>query len=124
MLALCLGAFALTGCVSLEDQQNVAAIAREHTRKEEYIRSHPKLSPARVAQIRAGQVQIGMTSEEVFASLGNTDTRNTTTTAFGTHEQWGYGGAYIGSDMIRPSNLFLYFDNNILTSIQELGGAR
>lgn len=51
---------------------------------------------------------IGMTEDEVLASSwGRPSSRNTTTTKGGIHEQWVYRRGY------------LYFDNGILTAIQE-----
>jgi len=52
---------------------------------------------------------IGMSSSTARDSTwGSPDHVNTTTTASGTHEQWVYG-----------RNRYLYFDNGVLTSIQE-----
>jgi len=51
---------------------------------------------------------IGMTKEDVLASSwGRPEKINTTTTIRGSREQWVYGGGY------------LYFDENILTAIQN-----
>ena len=52
---------------------------------------------------------IGMTKEEARKSTwGEPQKINTTTTRYGVHEQWVYSG-----------NRYLYFDNGILTSIQN-----
>lgn len=52
---------------------------------------------------------IGMTKSEVENSTwGNPNKINKTTTQYGVHEQWVYSG-----------NRYLYFDDGILTSIQE-----
>ncbi|BCZ47613.1 hypothetical protein psyc5s11_36800 [Clostridium gelidum] len=54
-------------------------------------------------------VSIGMTKSEVLASSwGKPKDINKTTTKYGTNEQWVYSG-----------NRYLYFDNGILTSIQN-----
>ena len=53
--------------------------------------------------------EIGMTREQaVKTTWGEPEKKNTTTTKYGTHEQWVYAG-----------NRYLYFDNGILTSIQQ-----
>ena len=53
-------------------------------------------------------IGIGMSREQVLASVwGKPQQVNTTTNAYGTHEQWVYGRSY------------LYFDNDRLTSIQN-----
>jgi len=53
-------------------------------------------------------VRLGMTREDVLASSWNRPNKvNTTTNRYGTHEQWVYDGNY------------LYFENGILTSIQN-----
>ena len=61
------------------------------------------------AKRRKEGVHIGMTSEEVRgSSWGKPDSINTTTTKYGTREQWVYG---IGN--------YLYFENGKLTAIQN-----
>jgi hypothetical protein len=53
-------------------------------------------------------VSIGMTKEQVLgSSWGKPQSINSTHTAAGTHEQWVYSGGY------------LYFDNDVLTAIQN-----
>ena len=53
-------------------------------------------------------VSIGMTKQEVLeSSWGKPQSINSTHTAAGTHEQWVYSGGY------------LYFDNGVLTAIQN-----
>lgn len=59
--------------------------------------------------MRTQGVRIGMTQEEVVASSwGRPQDINRTTTAYGNHEQWVYGGRN-----------YLYFENGKLTSIQN-----
>lgn len=54
-------------------------------------------------------VSIGMSKEDVYASSwGRPEKVNTTTTKYGTREQWVYG----------PGN-YLYFENGKLTAIQN-----
>lgn len=61
------------------------------------------------ALARTQGVKIGMTQQQVLdSSWGRPESVNKTTDAYGTSEQWVYGG-----------NNYLYFDNGILTSIQN-----
>ena len=54
-------------------------------------------------------VNIGMTMQQVLDSMwGEPEKINKTTTAYGTSEQWVY-----------PNNNYLYFENGILTAIQN-----
>lgn len=57
--------------------------------------------------IYSHKVKIGMTKEECIDSWGRPIKINSTTNAYGTSEQWVYSKGY------------LYFDGNILRSIQE-----
>jgi len=61
------------------------------------------------AKAKTEGVSIGMSQEQVRNSnWGNPKSVNRTTGSYGTHEQWVYGG-----------NNYLYFDNGILTTIQN-----
>jgi hypothetical protein len=68
-----------------------------------------KAAMAEAAYRRGQGVEIGMTRERVLQSQwGRPQKVNTTTTARGTREQWVYGGGN-----------YLYFENGILTTIQN-----
>ncbi|NBX02898.1 MAG: hypothetical protein EBR02_02290 [Alphaproteobacteria bacterium] len=72
-------------------KQELARIAREEAKEK-----------------RSQGVSVGMAKEDVLASSwGRPQSKNVTTGVYGTHEQWVY----------RSSN-YLYFENDILTSIQ------
>jgi hypothetical protein len=60
-----------------------------------------------VAAVLAGRVRIGMTKAMARAAWGEPSDINRTITASVVHEQWVYGDSY------------LYFDNGILTTIQN-----
>ena len=64
---------------------------------------------ANAQRIKNGGYWIGMTDEMAKLSLGNPDEINRTTDSWGVQEQWVYSG----------KNLYLYFENGKLTSIQE-----
>ena len=63
---------------------------------------------AQASSILNHQVSIGMTREMCLAAWGRPYDINTTTTAYGVHEQWCYNGYN-----------FLYFEDGILTNIQN-----
>lgn len=63
--------------------------------------------------IRDGKIRLGMDAQAVLLSWGAPDDTNTTTTQYGKHEQWVYEG-YSLSD-----NDYLYFEDGILTTIQN-----
>jgi len=91
-----------TGYVSLhqfESMDDEAAYKAEQAKK----------AAAKADCDRRGGVRIGMTKAEALASCwGKPSKINTTTTATRTHEQWVYG-----------SRSYLYFDNGILSTIQN-----
>ncbi|SCW84542.1 MORN repeat-containing protein [Paenibacillus tianmuensis] len=66
------------------------------------------------AVIRQQKVRIGMTQDQVLMSWGKPDDVNTTTSSFGTFEQWVYRGSSIGTGN------YLYFTNGVLSSSQTL----
>ena len=67
-----------------------------------------KLAADEKKEARKKGVNIGMTSEQVKASSwGKPQSVNTTTSVYGNREQWVYGRSY------------LYFENGILTTIQN-----
>lgn len=66
------------------------------------------VSTEHLEAIKRGSAVIGMSKCGALASWGKPQNVNTTTTKYGTHEQWAYGG-----------HNFLYFDNDRLTTIQN-----
>lgn len=78
--------------------------------RQEIINRHPEW-PEEIKQlILKRKVRIGMTKEQARASWGEPYKVNKTITRYGVHEQWVYG-IY--------GYAFLYFENDILTSIQN-----
>lgn len=60
------------------------------------------------AQKKREGVRIGMSEQDVLDSSWGKPTKvNRTTSKYGVHEQWVYGGGY------------LYFEDGVLTSIQN-----
>ncbi|MBI4230988.1 MAG: hypothetical protein HY608_09160 [Planctomycetes bacterium] len=72
-----------------------------------FLIQNPDLSPAVAAQIRAGEVSIGMTGNQVCASRGEPKSRNRTVGVWGVHEQWVY------------ERLYVYIENGVVTSYQD-----
>jgi hypothetical protein len=72
-------------------------------------RAKPTQKRTSVAKPRRSGASIGMSKEEALASSwGRPESVNRTTNAYGTREQWVYGGGN-----------YLYFENGVLTSIQN-----
>ena len=77
--------------------------------KRQIAAAERKEKEAERKQKRSQGVHIGMSKEDVLvSSWGRPEKVNTTTNAYGTHEQWVYGGRN-----------YLYFDNGVITSIQN-----
>lgn len=72
--------------------------------------NHPEWSDEDCATIAQRSVQIGFTREQAIAAWGRPRDINRTTGEWGINEQWVYGEYDINC---------LYFDNGILTSIQN-----
>ena len=87
-----------------ELQQKLDVIA--HTYVDKYSTDEVKNA------ISEGKLLIGMVTFEVAAVKGHPKDINKTTGAWGVHEQWVY-------DNGRYNEMYLYFENNILTSWQD-----
>lgn len=75
---------------------------------EKYFAQNPA-TPDEIKQaIVDGRVLVGMTWEQVKLSVGDVMRVNRTQTAYGVHEQ-----------LIYPSNLYVYLDNNVVTAVQD-----
>lgn len=75
-------------------------------REEIFIR-HPDWSQEIKNLILGSKIQLGMTTDQAFASWGYPEDINRTVGSWGTHEQWVYSSKY------------LYFENGVLTSWQD-----
>lgn len=93
-----------------EERQRAAKrkAAEEKSRAEMEARLKAAYDERTVRKIMAGEVWIGMTASMALESWGRPSDINRTTYASHTHEQWVYG-----------SKRCLYFDNGILTAIQD-----
>ena len=86
-------------------QEEAERKAKEKKEAEEKARKEAEEKARKKSQ----GVRIGMSKQDVLdSSWGKPDHINTTTTRYGVHEQWVYGGGN-----------YLYFENGILTSIQN-----
>lgn len=79
--------------------------AAKEKRKEDLIKKYGATNGALIA---AGQVQVGMTAQMCIDAWGKPTKINTTTSTYGTREQWVYN-----------HTSYLYFKDGILTSIQN-----
>jgi ribosomal protein L37AE/L43A len=68
---------------------------------------HPDWSLDDCETILKGQVRVGFTKDQAITAWGRPEDINRTTSAYGTSEQWVYGYNY------------LYFDDGVLTTIQN-----
>ena len=85
-----------------------------------YINNHPDLKKDIKSIILEGKLKIGMSAEQVIASIGNPEDVNTTVTEFGTNEQWIYGFTGVNASGYYVDNSqYIYFDNGKLTTIQK-----
>ena len=78
--------------------------------KEKFERLVPKYGKATAKMMVEGKVRIGWSKQMCRESWGEPDDINRTTGSWGTHEQWVYGDIYCD---------YLYFENGVLTSIQN-----
>lgn len=108
----------LSGCVTAESLKKLpdeklrysSLHHPENLYRREIVNRHPDWPEKTKQAILSGKVFIGMPKEQARASWGEAYRVNRTTTQYGTHEQWVYG-IY--------GHSFLYFVNDILTSIQN-----
>lgn len=102
-LILALSMFLLIGCAGMPYYTSPAL-------KQKFFDEHPNTSAETKEFILKGHTKIGMTKDEVIASIGKPETINTTVLGDSTHEQWVYNYGY--------SSTLYYFDNDKLTSYQ------
>jgi hypothetical protein len=89
----------------LENEQKLKAQKAEWAELEKkYIKQYGEKT---YNKLKAGFYWIGMNKEMATISLGSPNSVNRTVGSWGVHEQWVY------------SNLYLYFENGILTSYQD-----
>jgi hypothetical protein len=102
--------------ISENEKQRIASETERQKREEKLIKQkiaemrkkHPGWSDNTINHILKNSVHIGMTKDQAIASWGNPDSINRTITSKFIHEQWVYEGRN-----------YLYFDNDVLTSIQN-----
>ncbi|NBW72272.1 MAG: hypothetical protein EBR24_05750 [Flavobacteriia bacterium] len=89
----------------LENEQKIKIQKAEWAKLEKiYIKKYGQTTYSKLKQ---GYYWIGMTREMATISLGSPNDINRTVGSWGVHEQWVY------------DNLYLYFENGILTSYQN-----
>lgn len=99
-----------------KQQEEQERIQKQQKEEREYHQMLVKKYGATNAKlIENGEVKIGFTKQMCIESWGEPDDINTTTTAYGIHEQWVYYDDYYWSFDMRC----LYFDNGVLVTIQD-----
>jgi hypothetical protein len=88
----------------------VEEAAAVDTRRQSFVASHPELPPDIRRAIASGRIVRGMSPEMVRAAIGEPLSINRSVGGWGVNEQWIY------------SALYVYLDNEVLTSWQEFGG--
>ncbi len=97
------------GPISMDDWKYIDGEYRRNLANMERIADGEKERKERIESARGKNPTLGMTYDEVKASLwGEPYDINRTVTQYGTHEQWVYGNGQ-----------YLYFDDGILTSFQD-----
>lgn len=127
----------LSGCITAEKLESFSndklAIYRQfhrgeglynsemRKRRQIAIDNHPEWPEKNKQEILGGFISIGMTEEQVKASWGKPDKINRTITSSGKQEQWiyGYREGFGGGTMYWLPKEYIYFENGILTSIQN-----
>lgn len=101
------------------DRQETMRKAAESARQTEYVQLNPQMDADLQEAILAGQIIIGMTTDQVRASRGKPGSINRSIGRWGVHEQWVY--YYTTSSVWFPIEyqLYLYFENGRLTSWQD-----
>ncbi|MEQ9716276.1 MAG: hypothetical protein ACTSSP_06645 [Candidatus Asgardarchaeia archaeon] len=79
--------------------------------RECFVERHPDLPEKTKQAILNKEIFIGMSREEAWTSWGPPYDINRTVNSEGVYEQWIYGSF--------PHNIYLYFENDILTSYQD-----
>lgn len=93
----------------IEAEEKAKEEAERKAKEEQEAREKAKKEAEEKARKKREGVRLGMSKQDVLdSSWGKPDHINKTTTRYGTHEQWVYGGGN-----------YLYFEDGILTSIQN-----
>lgn len=92
----------------IEDYKRQKTIAVEKKKNDRIQRLNKRFGNINAQRILERKVWIGMTKEMASESWGEPEHINRTITASGSHEQWVYS-----------SGQYLYFDDGILTTIQD-----
>ena len=96
--------------------------ASQSSRVQTYLDSHPNLKPEIRQAIIDGDILIGMTTEQVVASIGKPVKINKTTDKDGVSEQWIYAGkirlSYRDNRTVKEY-AYVYFRNGRVSSWQS-----
>jgi hypothetical protein len=84
----------LSGCATFDYK------GQAQLRRSSYVNSHPNLKKEAKDSILAGKFRLGMTREEVRASVGDPRSMDSSSSFLGTSEMWTYGNCMYGCTML------------------------
>ena len=87
------------------------------TYRGQQLKAHPEWPAEIIEIIKAGDIFIGMTKDQVMASRGRPLHINKTTGEWGVHEQWCYTDSIFSPKSYTYA--YIYFENGIVTSWQS-----
>ena len=102
-------AIVLLGCAGVTKYWRPSAEA-----KESYITAHPETQPEFAQAIRESKWAIGMSTEQVLASLNHPYSTSSHTTESVVFETWEY------KNVVSYRSVFLNFENGLLVSWSEI----
>lgn len=98
----------------IENKNKLKLVAKRN----EFFEKHPELDENIKQIIEKDSFVLGMTDEQVIASIGYPHKRNISIGSWGKHEQW-ICGTYNFILKRLTNKKYLYFENGILTSWQN-----
>ena len=96
------------------------ALAYLQETRQDYVNKNPNTSPKVKEAILSGQLIIGMTWSEVIATIGDPQEITSTQNAKGIYYRWIYYVLDVSSPGGRRLSLILYFNDNLLETIQRV----
>ncbi len=88
-------------------------------RRQDYVDAHPELDYQIKESILNGEIELGMTKEQVVASWGHPAIINKPDISRGVYEQWEY---YNNPDSLHSCQVvYIYFKNGVVESWGECG---
>ena len=115
------------GCIADIIQQRRQSLNQQRRqslnqqRRQSFVDVNPHLKENVKQAILEGKIFLGMTKKQAVASWGNPNSINRSGGSFGIHEQWVYErNKYIGGTVISVPSFYLYIENGVLKSWQDV----